>query len=62
MTADERPFWKRKTTWAAIVTVVTATGAVVMGEATIMEALEIIIPAILALFVADRVTRVSRDS
>ncbi len=49
--------FRTKTFWAAVAALIAATEQVATGSATLSEALQMIIPAVLALFIRDGIAK-----
>jgi hypothetical protein len=49
--------WKSKTVWTAITTCVGTVAAIVMNEISLVEGLQLMVPAILAIFIKHAVSK-----
>ncbi len=57
MKTPKRSFFKKKTTWASLLAIAGAVAAVATGQMSIVQGIQIAVPAILALFIGDRIDR-----
>jgi hypothetical protein len=53
---------KTKTFWAALAAILTATEQIATGNSTLVDGLQIIVPAILAIFLRDGVSKTITNS